>query len=118
MPGPVEIAAPIKRAFERAPISHRSQEFTHRYERVREILQKMTGAPRAALFQGSGTLANEVIACTLQGPGLVLVNGEFGKRLADQARAWSLPVRILEWSWGQPWDVDQISGELDGVEWV
>ena len=118
MPGPVEIAAPIRHAFGHPPVSHRSDEFTLQYERVRGILRAMTGAPHAALFQGSGTLANEVIAATLQGPGLVLVNGEFGRRIADQALAWDLPVRTLEWPWGRPWDLDQIRTALEGVDWV
>src|SRR5258708_16213052 len=118
MPGPVEIAAPIRHAFGQPPISHRSAEFTRHYERVRAILRAMTGAPYVALFQGSGTLANEVVAAALEGPGLVLVNGEFVRRLADQARAWSLPVRTLEWPWGRAWDIDQIASALDGVGWM
>jgi len=118
MPGPVEIAAPIRQAFERPPISHRSEEFTQRYEGVRARLRAVTGAPHAALFQGSGTLANDVVAGALDGPGLVLVNGEFGRRLAEQARAWGLPVRTLEWTWGSPWDLDQISAAMEGVNWV
>ena len=124
MPGPVEIAAPIRHAFERPPISHRSDEFTRRYEGVRAALRSLTGAPHAALFQGSGTLANDVVAGALDGPGLVLINGEFGQRLADQARAWGLPVRTLEWPWGDAWDLDQIARAMDGhdrqgkVGWV
>jgi aspartate aminotransferase-like enzyme len=118
MPGPVEIAAPIRHAFERPPVSHRSEEFTQRYEGVRARLRAMTGAPHAALFQGSGTLANDVVAGSLDGPGLVLVNGEFGRRLADQARAWRLPFRTLEWTWGSAWDLEQISAALEGVRWV
>jgi aspartate aminotransferase-like enzyme len=118
MPGPVEIAGPIRNAFHQPPISHRSEEFLRRFEGVRARLRSMTGAAHVALFQGSGTLANEVIAATLEGPGLVLVNGEFGARLANQARAWSLPVRTLEWPWGSPWDLDQIARALAGVRWV
>ena len=42
------------------------------------------GGPRVALFFGSGTLANDVVAATLAsdrtaGAGLILVNGEFGR---------------------------------------
>lgn len=118
MPGPVEIAEPIRRAFQQPSISHRCDAFVERFEGVRGRLCAITGARRVALFQGSGTLANEVIAGALRGPGLVLVNGEFGQRLADQARAWSLPVRTLEWPWGTPWDLDQVARAMHGVEWV
>ena len=34
-----------------------------------------------AMMPGSGTLANEVIAGSLEGPGVVLINGEFGARI-------------------------------------
>jgi aspartate aminotransferase-like enzyme len=118
MPGPVEIAEPIREAFVQSPISHRSTEFIRRFEAVRGKLRALTGAPWVGLFQGSGTLANDVIASTLDGRGLVLVNGEFGARLARQARAWSLPVNVLEWPWGTPWNLDQIEAALDGVAWI
>jgi aspartate aminotransferase-like enzyme len=71
-----------------------------------------------ALFQGSGTLANEVLAGALDGPGLVLVNGEFGARIANQARAWDIPVRTLEWPWGTAWDLDAIARELNDARWI
>ena len=118
MPGPVEIAEPIRAALAQPPVSHRADEFVCQYESVRSRLLEMTGAPRVALFQGSGTLANEVIAGTLQGPGLVLVNGEFGARIANQARSWDLKVRTVEWPWGQPWDLNRVEESLQGIRWV
>jgi aspartate aminotransferase-like enzyme len=78
----------------------------------------MTRARHTAIFEGSGTLANDVIAGALDGPGLVLVNGEFGERLANQARAWSLPVQTLDWPWGATWNLEQIDRALRGVRWV
>jgi len=118
MPGPVEIADPIRVAFARPPISHRCVEFVRSFENVRDQLSVLTGAPLVALFQGTGTLANDVIASSLEGPGLVLVNGEFGRRLAVQTRAWSLPVRVLEWPWGTAWNLDEVEQSLDGIEWI
>jgi aspartate aminotransferase-like enzyme len=118
MPGPVEIAEPIRQAFVRPPISHRSVEFVQRFEAIRARLSVLTGAPQVALFQGSGTLANDVVASSMDGPGLILVNGEFGARLVRQAQAWSLPVRVLEWPWGSPWDLSQIEAELADVSWI
>ena len=118
MPGPVEIAGPIRAAFALPPVSHRADEFVRQYEGVRQHLVQLTGAPRVALFQGSGTLANDVIASTLQGSGLVLVNGEFGARIAKQAQAWDLKVRTMEWNWGEPWDLNRIAESLQGVRWV
>src|SRR3977135_4380505 len=113
MPGPVEIADPVRRAFHQAPVSHRSDEFVQTFEGVRARLRAMTGAPHVAMMPGSGTLANEVIAGAIEGPGVVLINGEFGARVANQARAWLDDVRTIEWPWGTAWDLDEVERSLD-----
>ena len=118
MPGPVEIDEKVQAAFHQPPLSHRGPEFLSRFEGVRAKLARMTGARHVALMTGSGTLANEAVASCLEGPGVVLVNGEFGRRLARQAERWSLPVRVVEWPWGTPWDLDRVAQELDGARWV
>jgi aspartate aminotransferase-like enzyme len=118
MPGPVEIDPKIRTAFHQEPLSHRGSEFVCRFEGVRKALTEMTGAPHIGLFTGSGTLANEAVASCLEGPGLVLINGEFGARLAKQARRWGLAVRSLDWAWGDAWDFEQIEPALEGVDWV
>ncbi len=126
MPGPVEIDERIQAAFHLPPISHRGSEFLCRFEGVRATLSQMTGAPHVALFNGSGTLVNDAVASCLEGPGLVLVNGEFGARIAKQASRWGLPVRKLEWAWGTPWDLKEVEaalrapGEIGGAgfKWI
>ena len=118
MPGPVEIDPRIQAQFQLPPLSHRGSDFTCRFEGVRATLSEMTGAPHVALFTGSGTLANDAVASCLDGPGLVLINGEFGARIAAQAQRWNLPVRTLEWSWGSAWDFKQIQEALVGASWV
>lgn len=71
---------------------------------------------------GSGTLANDVVAgqiSLLNAPGLVLSNGEFGGRLADQARRFGLRHKVLEVPWGRPFEMDPIQkGLRAGAEWV
>lgn len=118
MPGPVEIDYRIQAAFQLSPLSHRGSEFLCRFEGVRATLSQMTGARHVALFTGSGTLANEAIASCLEGPGLILVNGEFGDRIAKQAARWNVPVRTLEWSWGSAWNFQEIEAALSSVSWV
>jgi aspartate aminotransferase-like enzyme len=49
---------------------------------------------------------------------LVLVNGEFGARLARQARGWGLDARALEFEWGRPWELNQVEDSLDGARWI
>src|SRR5260370_37088475 len=99
MPGPVEIADEVREAFIQPPISHRCDDFIDRYEAVRASLRALTGAPNAALLTGSGTLANEVVAGGLEGPGEVLVSGEFAARIARRATRFEVPLRIVPGRW-------------------
>ena len=118
MPGPAEIAGVVQTAFQRPPVSHRSPDFVRRFEAVRARLHTLTGAPHVALFQGSGTLANDAIASCLSGDGMILVNGEFGRRIADQAARWQLRTRVLEWPWGTAWDLDRVRDEIGSARWI
>jgi aspartate aminotransferase-like enzyme len=76
----------------------------------------MVGGKNVALFNGSGTLANEAIAATLAATGgtrgILLINGEFGERLARQAARFGLNPVHLRWPWGQPWDMAEVSAAL------
>jgi aspartate aminotransferase-like enzyme len=125
LPGPVTVAPAVREAFLEPPIYHRGQEFIGRFEKVRRLLGDMVGGRDVALSNGSGTLANETIAATLaaelpagDGPrprgqrGIILVNGEFGQRLARQATRFGLNPRILSWNWGSPWNLDEVEAVL------
>jgi aspartate aminotransferase-like enzyme/N-acyl-L-homoserine lactone synthetase len=113
LPGPVTIAPSVSQAFHQPPIYHRGPEFISLFQKVRGTLGDMVGGRDVALFNGSGTLANEAVAAALAagpqpGRGILLVNGEFGQRLACQATRFGLHPRILEWPWGHPWDLDEV----------
>jgi len=117
LPGPVSISPAVHTAFHHPPIYHRGVEFTELYEKVRHTLAGMVNGRDVAILNGSGTAANEVVAATLAagpqaGNGVMLVNGEFGLRLARQAARFGLRPRVLTWAWGQPWDLDQIDSVL------
>lgn len=115
LPGPVRISKAVRAAWAEPPESHRSVAFIEQYEAIRDRLSGLVeGSPRAALFVGSGTLANDVVAATLAadrsgGTGLILVNGEFGARLARQATWFGLKFRTLRQPWGRPWDLDAVA---------
>lgn len=130
LPGPVTTAPAVREAFQRAPIYHRGPEFITHFENVRQMLGRLVGGRDVALLNGSGTLANEAIAAILnaetsngsQRPrGLMLVNGEFGERLARQARRFGLEPCVLRWDWGKPWDlaaVEQALADEPAGSWV
>ncbi len=125
-PGQAQLSAEVAEALAQPGIDHRSREFTELYQAVRQALGRLAGGLPCALFCGSGTLANDVVAVTLAADrrlrrGLVLVNGEFGRRLVRQARRAGLQPGSLEWAWGQPWDLSQVEALLedDGrIDWV
>jgi aspartate aminotransferase-like enzyme len=121
LPGPVAIAGPVHDAFHQPPIYHRGPEFIALFQKVRHTLGEMVGSRDVALLNGSGTLGNEVVAATLAtqlatqecgGRGVLLVNGEFGRRLSRQAERFGLQPTVLSWPWGQPWDLHEIDNAL------
>jgi len=115
LPGPVAVRREVRRAFEQAPESHRNDGFKKDFQTTRQILGNLVQARNVELFMGSGTLANDVIAGQLSllgRPGLILSNGEFGSRLADQARRFNLQFELLESPWGEPLDLAAVAEKL------
>jgi aspartate aminotransferase-like enzyme len=107
----------VRAAFSEPPIYHRGPEFIDRFVKVRSLLGDMVGGRDVAILNGSGTLANETIAVTLaaagnRGRGIVLSNGEFGERVARQATRFGLEPRMLDWPWGEPWDLGEVEDAL------
>lgn len=115
LPGPVTVRREVRRAFEQAPESHRAESFKQDFCLTRESLCGLVKARQVELFMGSGTLANDVVGAQLSllsGRGLVLSNGEFGERLADQARRFQLKFEALEFGWGQPFELALVRERL------
>jgi aspartate aminotransferase-like enzyme len=116
LPGPVGIRPDVRQAFDSIPVSHRSDPFKAQLTATRQLLCKLTNAPRVEILLGSGTLANDVIAAQLSldpGPGVVISNGEFGTRLIDHARRFQLTFNPLERPWGDVLDRATLERFLD-----
>ncbi len=124
LPGPVALHPSVCRAFAQPPVSHRSREFRADFQRLRKQLCNLVGASRVEVMLGSGTLANDAIAgqlSLLRQPGLILTNGEFGERLADQARRFRLSFDTLTKGWGEAFTAAELCDKLDqcpGVGWL
>ena len=107
LPGPVAVHATVHEAFTRPAVSHRAAAFLEEIRRVRGRLRELTGAQHVQVLLGSGTLANDAVAAQLSlrkergERGIVLTNGEFGDRLAGQARRFGLEPSVLEAGWGE-----------------
>jgi aspartate aminotransferase-like enzyme len=116
LPGPVEIAPVVRDAFSALPISHRARSFHSDLERSKNLLKHLTLAGNVEILLGSGTLANAMIAAqlsTLNCPGLILSNGEFGSRLVDHATRLGLAHKAIQLPWGDVFDLDAIRKLLD-----
>ena len=116
LPGPVTIRREVRRAFEQAPESHRTEAFIKDFQATKQLLCELVQARKVEMFLGSGTLANDVVAGQLllePCRGLVLTNGEFGQRLVDHARRLALDFDPLEFPWGQPLDLGAVRQRLE-----
>ncbi|MGO5064082.1 MULTISPECIES: aminotransferase class V-fold PLP-dependent enzyme [unclassified Clostridium] len=116
LPGPVEIHEEVKKEFEKPAISHRSKTFINDFCKTKDLLCKYVNAKEVEIFTGSGTLANEAIAAqisNLNGRGLILVLGEFSKRLVEIARRHKLNFEVLSIGWGKVFSQEKIEEFLD-----
>jgi aspartate aminotransferase-like enzyme len=123
-PGPVQVSHEVRRAFRLPVRGHRTPPFLKLFEDTRARLRDLTGGADVALFCGSGTLANDAVAANLGaernlGPGVVMVNGEFGERLTRHAERAGLKFKAVTSGWGERWDVLALERELKaGAKWV
>jgi aspartate aminotransferase-like enzyme len=124
LPGPVSIHPLTRRAFERPPESHRSDQFIAEFQNIRQRLCQLVSARHVQILLGSGTLANDAVGAQLsleKRPGLILSNGEFGERLIDQARRFGLTFDTLKFRWGEPFNVGAVEPFLarsSSVGWL
>jgi aspartate aminotransferase-like enzyme len=116
LPGPVDVHEEVRKAFERAPVSHRSDIFSADFKMMRRLLCELTGAQSVEVMLGSGSLANDAIGgqiSLLGKPGLVLSNGEFGNRLIDHAARLGLDFDAMQFPWGEAFDFNALNEHLE-----
>ncbi len=116
LPGPVYLSPAVKNALSAKPASHRSETFLQLLDQTRRRLCRLVQAPRVSIALGSGTLANDFVAAQLAqipGSGLILVNGEFGRRLADHAARMGLDFETHEVPYGYPYQEADVRTALE-----
>jgi aspartate aminotransferase-like enzyme len=122
LPGPVTITEKVHTALASEPISHRSEIFIDKLKDTKERLCEMTNSAFVEILVGSGTLANDMIAAQLSllnEKGLILINGEFGERLKEQAERMGLDFTIFEKNWGESFTREEIINALPhGNGWI
>lgn len=123
LPGPVAIHPDVAAAFCTTPESHRSPTFEDDLRTVKSRLCELAGMRHVEVLLGSGTLSNDTVAAQLWlhgGKGIVVSNGEFGERIADQATRAHLDYQQVRFAWGEPIDVDAVRRTMDETkaQWV
>ena len=123
LPGPVPLAPAVRNAFAKPPVYHRDAEFQQSFGRTKSRLCGLTSADRVEILVGTGTLANDAVAAQLsllESPGVILSNGEFGRRLVDHARRHRLPHAAVESPWGSPLNLEAAADAVErtGATWV
>jgi aspartate aminotransferase-like enzyme/predicted N-acetyltransferase YhbS len=124
LPGPVDFSRQVGEVYGDKPCSHRGPEFVADFQAVRELLCDLVKVRSVQIMMGPGTMANDAVAgqlALLGGTGLVLVSGEFGRRLVKNANGAKLFYHTLEIPEGQAFsraELEQALKEHDDVEWV
>ena len=116
LPGPVDVHEEVRKAFERGPVSHRSDAFMADFKATKRLLCELTGAKSVEVLTGSGSLANDAVCAQislLDAPGLVLSNGEFGERLIDHATRQGLTFEVYEMAWGEALNLAEVRRRLE-----
>jgi aspartate aminotransferase-like enzyme len=111
LPGPVDVHAEVRKAFEKGPVSHRSNAFATDFRTTQRLLCELVQASRVEILLGSGSLANDAVGgqiSLLQEPGIILSNGEFGERLIDHATRLGLQFEAIQVDWGESFDFNAV----------
>lgn len=107
----------VSEATARPQFSHRCQRYIDIFNTVQEKLMRIMGTDQLypVLSAGSGTFANEMmLASTMsfRGENLVLSNGEFGSRMAEQGKVYDPGLHVLDFGFNVEFDLDRIEQTL------
>ena len=124
LPGPVDFTKQVQEVYNDKPCSHRADAFIKDFQKARDLLCDLAHASQVEILMGPGTLANDAIAgqlSLLSKQGLILVSGEFGRRLVKSANGAKLFFQTLEIAEGQGFlrtDLERALKENPGTEWI
>jgi len=124
LPGPVDYSYQVGAVYREKPCSHRGETFIRDFQHVRTLLCNLVHAQQVEMMMGPGTLANDAMAGQLSllcETGLILVSGEFGRRLVRNANGAKLFFHTLEIPEGEVFTREALEKALskhDDVRWV
>ncbi|QBG48410.1 aminotransferase class V-fold PLP-dependent enzyme [Verrucomicrobia bacterium S94] len=124
LPGPVDFGKQVQEVYKEKPCSHRGDDFIKDFQKLRRLLCDLTKADQVQVLMGPGTLANDAVAGQLSllcSTGLILVSGEFGRRLTRNANGAKLFFHTLEIPEGESFSremVEQQFKQHPEIGWV
>jgi alanine-glyoxylate transaminase/serine-glyoxylate transaminase/serine-pyruvate transaminase len=106
-PGPSCVAPEVYRALALPTVGHLDPRFISVRDKIKSMLRTVMGTANELTLPMSGTGSAGMEAAFVNlvekgDPVLVLVNGVFGKRMAEAARRLGAEVEELEFPWGTP----------------
>lgn len=94
------------------------------FQKLRTLLCSLAQTQQVEVLMGPGTLANDAVAAQISllcSTGLILVSGEFGRRLTKNANGAKLFFHTLEVPEGQTFqrsEINKVLNEHPDIEWV
>jgi 2-aminoethylphosphonate-pyruvate transaminase len=117
-PGPLTTSRTVKQAMLR-DLGSRDYEFISIIKNIRTHLLNIAGVSKneyeAIIMQGSGTFGLEAVVGSTIPPGgkfLVIVNGAYGRRIAQMARIMKIETKVLEYPENSVPDLEEIQNTL------
>jgi len=116
-PGPSCVPDTVYRAISRPTIGHLDPRFIEIMDALKDQLRTLFGTTNSLTFpvSGTGSAGMETCFVNLIEPGdsvLVLVNGVFGKRMADVAARLRAQVETLDFEWGTAVTIEGVRNQL------
>lgn len=121
---PVDFLNSAKDVNKEKPSSCHSVAFMDDFQNVRRQLCELANTKQVQVMMGAGTLANDAVAAQLSllcQTGLILVSGEFGNRLVNNANGAKLFFHTLEVAEGETFSCAEIETVLNknpDIKWI
>lgn len=118
-PGPITTTDTVKKALVVPDICPREEEFGNLMQETRRDLVKIAGGDEkytSILLAGSGTAAMDSVISSVVPYGkrlLILINGAYGIRFAEIARAYNIDIVELKFKFGKKIDLKRIEPILE-----
>jgi len=121
-PGPSCVHPEVYKALAMPTIGHLDQRFINIMDEIKIMLRQVMGTKNEITLpmSGTGSAGMEAAFVNLVERGdkvLVLVNGVFGKRMAEVARRLGADVEECEFTWGTPVDPDMAAKKIREKKW-